>query len=60
MIVIGLLIDLPQNSEQRGGETELFNQQKRRIEGSRLEFVYRGCRIINRIDREVNSMKPEG
>ena len=54
------LIGLREFTELRPRKPEVFNPQKRRIEITRIDFVYRNCRKTNRTDNEVNFSKTQG
>ena len=53
-------IEIPEINKVRGRSTELYKLRKIRHEKARNEFVFKNCRLANRIDNEINFMEPRG
>ena len=53
-------IEIPEINKVRGRSTELYTLRKVRLEKARNEFVFKNCRLANRIDNEKNFMEPRG
>ena len=53
-------IEIPEINKVRGRSTELYTLRKVRLEKARNEFVFKNCRLANRIDFEIIFMEPRG
>ena len=53
-------IEIPEINKVRGRSTELYTLRKVRLEKARNEFVFKNCRLANRIDNEIIFMEPRG
>ena len=56
---MGSSISLPERSEIKG-RSESFKLWKTRTEKGRSEFVFRNCRLVNRLDEYIDFMNPQG
>ena len=57
---LGTSISLPERPEKRGRRSEIFKLWKTRTEKGRSEFVFRNCRLVNRLDDYIDFMNPQG
>ena len=57
---MGTSISLPEWPEIRGRTSEIFKLWKTRTEEGRSEFVFRNCRLVNRLDNYIHFMNPQG
>ena len=53
-------ISLPERPEIRGRRSKIFKLWKTRREKGRSEFVFRNCRLVNRLDDYIDFMNPQG
>ena len=53
-------IEIPEINKVPGRSTELYTLRKVSLEKARNEFVFKNCRLANRIDNEINFMEPRG
>ena len=57
---MGTSLGLPEIPEIRGRKSEIFKLWKTRTEKTRSEFVFRNCRLVNRLDNYIDFMNPQG
>ena len=57
---MGTSISLPERPEIRGRRSEIVKVWKTRTEKGRSEFVFRLCRLVNRLDDYIDFMNPQG
>ena len=53
-------IEIPEVNKIRGRSTELYTLRKVRLEKARNQYVFKNCRLANRIDNEINFMESRG
>ena len=53
-------IELPEINKIQERSTELYTLKKVRLENMQNEFVFRNCRLENRMDKEINFIEPRG
>ena len=53
-------INLPERPEIKGRRGEIFELWKTRTEKGRSEFVFRNCRLVNRLDNYIDFMNQQG
>ena len=53
-------IEIPEINKVRKRSTDLYTLRKVRLEKARKKFVFKNCRLANRIDNELNFMEPQG
>ena len=54
------IISLPERQDPQRRITEVFKPFKTRTEKARGEFVFRTCRLVNRIEKYIDISKPIG
>ena len=52
------IISLPERQDPQRRITEVFKHYKTRTEKARGEFVFRTCRLVNRIKKYIDISKP--
>ena len=57
---MGTSVSLPERPEIRGRRREIFKLWKTRTEKGRSEFVFRNCRLDNRLDYYIDFVNPQG
>ena len=53
-------IELPDLTGAKGRTKEVFRLQKTRTEKARSEFTFRNCRLVNRLEKNVEFSRPYG
>ena len=53
-------IEITEINKVPGRSIELYTLRKVSLEKARNEFVFKNCRLANRIDNEINFMEPRG
>ena len=57
---MGTSISLPERPEIIGRRSEIFKLSKTRRKKGRSEFVFRNCRLVNRLDDYIDFINPQG